>query len=127
MLVRLVKGGFKGQHCGPNDIQMQTLVRALTAMTQLHNHNSSSKLLHTPGMQHSADLVGDERRELLSEIVTAADPFNESRAPVKDFHFKSKGSPAFNSFSLLDATKFVNRVKKNFSCRYPRLSHKGST
>ena len=127
MLVQLLKGGFKGQHCAPNDVQMQTLVRALTAMTQLHNHNSSAKLLPTQGMQHSADLVGDERRQLLSEFITEADPFNESRATVQDFHFKISGSPAFGSFSVLDATKFVDRVKKNFSCRYPRLSAKDSS
>ena len=76
-------------------------------------------------MQHSADLVGVERRQLLSDIVTEADPFNETRAPVQDWHFKSHGSP-FNDFSLSDATKFIKRVKRNFSCRYPKLSVKGN-
>ena len=95
-------------------------------MTQLHNHNCASKLLHTSGMQHSADLVGEERRELLSEVVTAADPFNESRAPVQDWHFKSSGSP-FGTFSLSDAGKFIGRVKKKFSARYPHLSEKDIT
>lgn len=124
--MQLVKQDLKQQHCSPSDIQVQTLVRALTAMTQLHNHNCSSKLLHTPSMQHSADLVGEERRELLLDVITAADPFNESRAPVQDWHFKSSGSP-FGTFSLSDATKFVKRVKKTFSTRYPHLSEKDST
>ena len=83
MLVKLVKQDLKQQHCSLNDISIQTLVRSLTAMTSLHLHNSQSRLQHTAGMQHSADMVGDERRMLLSETITAADPFNTARDPVQ--------------------------------------------
>ena len=78
-----MKRDITQQHCSPKDITIQTLVRSLTAMTNLHLHNNQSKLLHSPGMQHSADLVGDERRMLLSEVITDADPFSMARDPVE--------------------------------------------
>ena len=139
-----MKKELKRQHCSPKDITLQTMVSSLTAMTGLHQHNNQSKLIHDPGMQHSADLVGEERRLLLSEIISSADPFNMSREPVqvnqllcilfnftvsysevvephlmKDFHVKSSGSP-FGSYTLSDATKFVARAKKSFSVDYAR-------
>ena len=78
-----MKHALVEQHCGLDDVTIQTLVRSLTAMTSLHLHNSESKLQHSAGMQHSADLVGDERRLLLSEAISAADPFNMTRDPVQ--------------------------------------------
>ena len=83
MLVGIVKKELKRQHCSPKDITLQTMVSSLTAMTGLHQHNNQSKLIHSPGMQHSADLVGDERRMLLSEVITDADPFSMARDPVE--------------------------------------------
>ena len=79
----MVKRDLKQQHCSPKDITIQTLVRSLTAMTSLHLHNQQSKCIHSPGMQHSADLVGDERRLLLSEVIAEADPFSMTRDPVQ--------------------------------------------
>ena len=81
--MKLVKHNLQQQHCSLNDISIQMMVQSLTAMTLLHLHNSESKLQHTDGMQHSNDMVGNERRMILSETVSEADPFNMSRDPVQ--------------------------------------------
>ena len=83
VLVKLVKQDLKRQHCSPKDLTMQTMFRSLTAMSTLHQHNRESKLLHVGGMRHSADLVGDGRRQQISEIISKADPFSSEREPVK--------------------------------------------
>lgn len=81
--MKLVKQDLKRQHCSPKDLTMQTMFRSLTAMSTLHQHNRESKLLHVGGMRHSADLVGDGRRQQISEIISKADPFSSEREPVK--------------------------------------------
>ena len=134
--MKLVKHQLQQQHCSLTDISISTLVQSLTAMSLLHLHNSESKLQPSAGLQHSPDMVGDERRLLLSETIASADPFNMSRDPVQvglpqifillvcgklciqDFHFKSTAGTPFGSFSMDDATKFVARAKKSFSVKY---------
>lgn len=78
-----MKQDLKRQHCNPKDLTMQTMFRSLSAMTSIHQHNKESKLMHDGGMQHSADQVGQERRQLLSEFISKADPFCLDREPVQ--------------------------------------------
>ena len=70
VMVRLVKDAIKRQHSALRDLQIQTLIKSLSVMTSLHNHNLKSRLYETKGRQRSGDLVGKERMELLVELTS---------------------------------------------------------
>ena len=118
--VRLVKDAIKKQHSALRDLQLQTLVRSLSVMNALHRHNLRSRLYEHQSRHTSSDTVGEEKRDILRDIVKKADPFNLQRCPVivTDFAHKSSGSP-FTGLSLEMMTSFLQSVKAEFEVLYP--------
>ena len=79
------------------------------------------RLYETSARHKSGDLVGKERFELLSELVSEVDPFSTSRETVTDFSTKSSGSP-FASLKVSEVIRFFSSVKMDFMLHYPELS-----
>ena len=125
VMVRLVKDAIRRQHSALRDLQIQTLIKSLSVMDNLHRHNLKSRLYETKGRQRSGDLVGKQRWELLTEITTEVNPFNLSREMVSDFELKSKGSP-FVGLKIPELQRFMTNVKRDFILCYPELSCKPS-
>ena len=121
VMVRLVKDAIRRQHSALGDLQIQTVIQSLSAMTALHDHNLKSRLYETTSRHKSGDLVGKQRFELLSELVSEVDPFSTSRETVTDFDNKSSGSP-FASLKTSDVIRFFSSVKMDFMLHYPELS-----
>ena len=117
VLVKVVKTAMKKQNSSLKDLQIQTLISSLTAMTKLYVHNNHSMLQYVASKQKSADVVGVKRRKILAKAMVEADPFCLTRAPVRDFPVTSTGSP-FGNFSLNDALDFVENAKSIFWSRY---------
>ena len=117
VLVKVVKTAIKKQNSSLKDLQIQTLISSITAMTQLHEHNNHSMLQFVERKQDSADVVGANRRQILALAVADADPFCLTRAPVLDSHVASTGSP-FGTFSQADASDFVANAKANYCLRF---------
>lgn len=113
----VVKTAIKKQNSSLKDLQIQTLISSLTAMTKLYVHNNHSMLQFVASKQESADVVGTKRRQILASAVAEADPFCLTRAPVLDFHVTSTGSP-FGNFSFADAVDFVKNAKGIYCLRY---------
>lgn len=118
VMVRLVKDAIKRQHSALKDLQIQTLIKSLSVMNSLHEHNLKSRLYETKGRQRSGDLVGKERMELLLELTSEMDPFNLGRDMVTDFELKSRGSP-FSGLLIPDLMRFLKNVKDDFMLHYP--------
>lgn len=116
-MVAVVKKAIANQHTRVQDLQVQSLIQSLSVMTALHDRNLKARLFTSPGMQRSRDLVGQERRQILREAVTEADPFNLSREYVTDASVKSKGSPF--TVSRVDLKKFISNAKANYKLHYP--------
>ena len=116
VLVAVVKKAIKKQNSSLKDLQIQTLISSLTAMTKLYAHNSHSMLHYVASKQESADVVGAKRRQILASAVAESDPFCLNREPVLDFPVASTGSPF--SFSLAEAVDFVRNAKENYCLRY---------
>ena len=87
-------------------------------MRSLHEHNLKSRLFEFQKRYTSTDTVGEERRALLREIVSKADPFNLERPAVTDFVQKSSGSP-FAGLTVEKMQKFLDSVKSEFELLYP--------
>ena len=116
VLVAVVKTAIKKQNSSLKDLQIQTLISSLTAMSKLYAHNNHSMLHYVASKQDSADVVGANRRKVLASVVAESDPFCLNREPVLDFHVTSTGSPF--SLSLADAEDFCQNAKANFCLRY---------
>ena len=116
VLVAVVKTAIKRQNSSLKDLQIQTIISSLTAMTKLYAHNNHSMLHYVASKQASADVVGAKRRQILASAVAQSDPFCLNREPVLDYHVASTGSPF--SFSLTEAADFVQNAKKNYCLRY---------
>ena len=56
----------------------------------LNEHNLKSRLHESSSTRRISDMVGEERKELLAEIVAELDPFNARRDPVSNFFDKYK-------------------------------------
>lgn len=123
IMVRLVKDAIKRQHSALRDLQIQTLIKSLSVMTNLHHHNLESRMYETKGRQRSGDLVGKQRWELLTEVTSEMDPFNLSREVETDFELKSKGSP-FYGLEISELLRFIKNVHDDFVLNYPELSCK---
>ena len=121
IMVAVVKKAIKNQHTRIQDLQIQCLIQSLSVMTALHDRNLKARLYTTAGMQRSRDLVGQERRQILRDAISDADPFNLlSRELVTDASVKSKGTPF--TVSEVDLKKFIRNAKANFKLHYPSLA-----
>ena len=120
-MVAVVKKAIKNQHSQVHDLQIQTLIKSLSAMTALHDRNLKARLFNSAGMQRSRDLVGAERRQILREAVRNANPFDpSSRECVTDSSVKSQGSPF--TVSAEDLEKFIINAKAKYRLDYPTLA-----
>ena len=68
-------------------------------------------------------MVGEERIELLEELISEVDPFNLNRDPIENFLEKSRGSP-FAGLSVEELNRFVRTVKADYMLLYPSQSAK---
>ena len=116
--MRLVKDAIKRQHSALRDLQLQTLVRSLSVMTAIHRHNLRSRLYEYQSRFTSSDSVGEENREVLSDLVKRTDPFNLERVAETDFAHKSSGSP-FSGLTVEMMTSFLESVQREFRILYP--------
>ena len=114
----MVKEAIAKQHSALRDLQLQTLVRSLSVMTALHKHNLRSRLYEYKSRFTSSDTVGEEKREVLSDLVARTDPFNLERCPETDFSLKSSGSP-FAGLTDDMMSSFLSSVKTEFEILYP--------
>lgn len=116
--VKLVKDAISRQHSALRDLQLQTLIRSLSVMTAIHRHNLRSRLYEYQSRYTSSDTVGEEKREVLSNLVERTDPFNLQRCPETDFVHKSSGSP-FSGLTVDMMTSFLQAVQSEFRILYP--------
>lgn len=116
--VRVVKDAILKQKSALSDLTLQTLVRSLSVMEQLHKHNLKSRLYEFQSRHTSTDTVGVEKRTLLRELMNRTDPFNLERAPVTDFSHKSSGSP-FAGLPVERMVSFLKSVRTEFELLYP--------
>ena len=117
-MVRLVKEAIKKQHSALRDLQLQTLISSISVMTALHKHNLQSRLFEYKSRFTSSDTVGEEKREVLSDLVQRSDPFNLERPPETDFTLKNSGSP-FAGLTVQMMSRFLKSVKAEFELLYP--------
>ena len=123
VMVRLVKEALKRQHSILKDLQVKTLVTSLSVMTSLHQFNLDSRLCAPIKKTDSYDTVGEERGQLMEELVNGCDPFNLDRDKVTFVEKSSRsllGSP-FAGVEEKDVKRFVNRVKTKFMLLYPDM------
>ena len=120
IVVAVVKKAIENQHTMIEDLKIQSLIQSLSVMTSLHDRNLKARLYTSAGMQRSRDLVGPERRQIMREAITAAEPFNLAREFVTDSSVKSKGTPF--TVSKDDLRKFISNAKTNYKLNYPTLA-----
>ena len=116
--VALVKDVMARQHSALCDFKIQTLVRSLSVMTAIHKHNLRARLYEFQSRFTSTDVVGDENRQLLQDLMARNDPFNLERAPETDFAHKSAGSP-FAGLTRETMNRFLQSVSSEFEKLYP--------
>ena len=118
--VQEVKQAISRQNSALQDVTIQTLIGSLSVMNQLHRHNLKSRLAEFTSRQTSSDTVGDDRRQLLANIMEKNQPFDLTRPPVTDWAIKSPGSP-FAGLSLETMAKFISSTKDKFLIDYPDI------
>ena len=116
-MVAVAKKAIENQHTLVEDLKVQSLIQSLSVMTTIHDRNLKARLYTSAGMQRSRDLVGQERRQILREAITEADPFNLAREYVTDASVKSQGTPF--TVSAGDLKKFISNAKANYKLHYP--------
>ena len=114
----MVKDAILKQKSVLCDLTLQTLVRSLSVMTQLHKYNLKSRLYEFQSRHTSTDTYGIEKRTLLRELMNKTNPFNLERAPVTDFSHKSSGSP-FAGLTVEKMDSFLKSVRSEFELLYP--------
>ena len=114
----LVKDVMARQHSALSDFKVQTLVRSLSVMTAIHKHNLRARLYEFQSRFTSTDVVGEEKRQLLQDLMARTDPFNLERPPETDFSHKSPGSP-FAGLTRETMTRFLKSVSSEFEKLYP--------
>ena len=114
----MVKDAILKQKSALSDLTLQTLVRSLSVMTQLHNHNLKSRLYEVQSRHTSTDTVGVEKRTRLRELMNKTNPFNLERTPVTNFSHKSSGSP-FAGLTVDKMLSFLQSVRSEFEMLYP--------
>ena len=118
--VQEVKQATDRMHCALEDISIQTLVGSLSVMTNLHKFNLHSRLFEFQSRHTSSDTVGDERRQLLRDLMEKTQPFDLTRVPVTDWAFKPKGSP-FAGLTVDTMADYVASVRVKFMLNYPTV------
>ena len=119
--VREVKQAIARQHSALRDLQIQTLVGSLSVMTALHRHNLKARLYEFESHHTSSDRVGDERRQLLRDLMGKHQPVDLTRPPVTDWAFKPRGSP-FADLTKETMSEYILSVRDKFVLNYPTLS-----
>ena len=109
--VRLIKTAFRNQHSALKHITIATMVQSASVMASLHEHNLRSCLLSVKRSKGSHDLVGQDTRELIREVVEEADPFNLQKEPETEWSFQPRSSP-FADISQSDIERFLMREKE---------------
>ena len=97
---------------------MQTLIRSLSVMTAIHKHNLRARLYEFQSRFTSTDVVGDDKRQLLQDLMAKTNPFNLERVPETDFSHKCPGSP-YAGLTQEMMNSFLQSVSSEFEKLYP--------
>jgi hypothetical protein len=117
--VRTVKGVFDGLGINEaSDLQIQKAVAALTPTALICEHERESAGLKGKFKQHSGDLIGPDRREMIRQRIEEVAAFSPVRQPVQDYLQKPRGSP-FENLTVPSVDRFLVRHRKNFFRRFP--------
>ena len=101
------------------DIDIQKVVASVTPSSLLTEHDQMSSGFSSKFKQHSSNLLGEEKIQIIRQHVTEISTFCPTRTKVTDFLVKSRGSP-FHGLTKEAVDRFLKRNLANFYRNYPR-------
>ena len=100
------------------DLDIQKMVASVTPATLITEHDLRSSGFPTKFKQHSADMIGKERTEMIRQHVAEVGTFRAGREKQMDFLHKFRGSP-FYDLKLAAIKRFLERNKTAYFRKFP--------